>query len=135
MRDFRQCPGRRREDHWRDKQGRETAICGATSAVVGFDHGVGQRVCETCSAQGAPDMSNPLFRELVVGRLKARLWARPEAKYPDTPTREQAFHQLVADRHLTPSDARHALRKAVNQGLPAERAADMADAEGVGDQP
>jgi len=133
VRDFRKCPGRTRQDSWRTKDGREIARCGATSAILGFNHAVSQGVCEECAAAGAPDTSNPLFRKLVRGRLRARLWARADAKYPETATPEKAFHQLVADGHVRREEARDILREAVKRGMDPKRAADMADSEEVGD--
>ena len=133
MRDFRKCPGRTREEDWRTKTGHEIARCGATSAVLGFDHAVSQGVCEQCAAAGTPDTSNSFFRKLVRGRLRARVWAEPEAQYPETATPEKAFHQLVADGHVPRDEARDILREAVQRGMDPQRAANMADSEGVGD--
>ena len=133
MRDFRECPGRTRDEDWRTRDGREIARCGATSAVLGFDHAVSEGVCQECAAAGEPDATNPFFTKLVRGRLRARLWARPDAKYPETATPEKAFHQLVADGHMRRDEARDILREAVKRGMDPQRAADLADREGVGD--
>ena len=101
--------------------------------MLGFDHAVSESVCEECAAEGAPDTSNPFFWKLVRGRLRARMWAGPEAEYPETATPEKAFHELVADGHVRQDEARDILREAVKRGMDSQRAADMADREGVGD--
>ena len=64
MRDFRQCPGRTCQ-----KADQEGAHCGAMSAVLGFGFGVSNELCVQCVGGGLPDVSNPIFRNVVRGRL------------------------------------------------------------------
>lgn len=133
MPDFHKCPGRTREADWRTRDGQEIAHCGATSAALGFGHSVSEGVCRECAAAGPAEMSNPVFARLVRGRLRARVWASPRAIYPAHATRETAFHQLVAEIGIGREEARDILREAVRRGMDPDRAADLADAEGVGD--
>lgn len=107
--------------------------CSVLNQWLGWAHSFPKALCKKCS--GKPDTCK-LLKDQERSALVARVISeqpRFEKTWKGLPTAVDALQKLIADHGFTKEDARKLLRQARRSGVAASRAADIADACGVGD--